>query len=248
MSNDNISLGFNRNEFELDKNKVYVLGELLGIEEDGEFLNKEHVIVLLKTEREKNKPLYVWVVFPNTNDTKDLIKKGNKVFIEGSMYTSYSFNDKAVSHTFIVPEEVSEVVEDFEIEKSNEFYLNFTVNNRVILEGKINNDPWREFIPPANNFVTRFSIEYECGKEVRSIYCTLWDTVNDVGDLKRDQLIKVVGSFNLLKKERGLKVVNGVVVEARKNKLDSYVIVVQKITLVGKEVKVEDNKEDKKEK
>lgn len=235
MSNNKIVNGFNKTDFETDKNKVFILGELLGIEEKGNFLGKEHVIVLVKTERDKNKALYVWTVLPDTIETRELISSGNKVFIEGRMGTSYNFNDRAVSHTFIVPDEISEVTEKIELDKKDEFYLNYTINNRVILEGTINTEPWREFIPPANNYVTRFSMEYENDGEKRSIYCTLWDTVNDIGKLKKDQIVKVVGSFNLLKKERGLVIENGIIVESRKNKLDSYVIVVQKIIILNDE-------------
>lgn len=230
-----------------EKNKVYVLGTLLGVEEEGIFNGREHYIVLMKTEREKNKPLLVWVVFRKEQKTKDLILRGNKVFIEGYMATTYTFNSKAVTHTFIVPEKVYEIDKDIEIEKKRDFYLNYTVNNRVILEGRINIEPWREYIPPADNYVTRFSIDYEVKGKKRSMYCTVWDTVNDIEELKKGQRIRIVGSFNLLKKERGLKIENGVVVESRKNKLDSYVIVAQRIEILEDVEEKKEQEENKNE-
>lgn len=229
-------------------NKVFVLGELLGVEESGLYNGIQQDLVLMKTERAGNKPLYVWIVLPKHEKTTALIKRKGKVFIEGFMTISYTFNNRAVSHTFIVPKKVDILTEEVEIEKSSDFYMNYTVNNRVILEGVVSGEPWREYIPPADNSVTRFLLEIKVGNKKRKIYCTMWDTVNDIEDFKVGMNVRVVGSYNMLKKERGLVIKDGIVVESKKNKLDSYVVVVQRIELIEDSNTVENLLVDTKEK
>lgn len=237
---DNVYITDKFNEEILCENKVLILGSILGIEEEGIFEGEKSYVVLIKTERSKNKALYIWVLFKDKELLDGLISKDGLIFIEGKMCNHYRFNEKAISHTFIVPDSITSVDDYVEIGKSDKFHLNFTVNNRVCLEGSIVSEPWREFIPPANNYVTRFLLKFNFNGEESSVYCTIWDTVNNLGTLKKDMKIRVIGSFSLLKKERGLLVEDGVVIESKKNKLDSYVIVVQHIELVDGELIKED--------
>lgn len=228
----NVKNAFDKDSFVEDSNKVWVVAKLLGIEEAGFYGGSDKNIVLAKTSRGDNKDQYVWVVLSKEEEMTKLVINESLVFIEGYMSTSYVFNSRAVSHTFIVPDNINRLEGEVELEKKDDFYLNYTMNNRVVLEGVIDKEPWREFIPPANNYVTRFSIKYKENGKSRSMYCTVWDTVNDVKDLSKGKKVKVIGSFNLLKKSRGLQVKDGYVTEVKKNKLDSYVIVVQRIELL----------------
>ena len=217
-------------------NRVLLYGELLGVEETGVCNGVSSDIVLMRTERDRNKALYVWVALPSAMGIRERIGDGMYVYVEGFMETVYTFNDLAVSHTFVVPELFCEVDGLFELPTTDEFYLNYTMNNRVEIEGVVNKEPWREYIPPARNYVTRFSIEYEVRGRKRSIYCTMWDTVNEVGLIERGDRVSIVGSFSLLKKDRGLEYGDGVVTAVRKNKLDSYVIVVQRLERLGNSI------------
>lgn len=221
-----------------ETNKVSLIGEFIGIEEDGFYNGKRSIVVLFKTNRDKNKSLYVWVGFENNNKNVNFILDNlNKtVYIEGYLNVTYTFNDKAVSHTFIIPEIIDILKEEeiLEINNTNvsDFVTSYTVNNRVLLEGKIVGEVWKEFIEPVNNHVTRFQIEISINDKLRRIYCTVWDTVNDIEELKAGLNIRVIGSYTMLKKERGLIYKDGYVIESRKNKLDSYVVIVQKINLL----------------
>lgn len=228
---------FSRSDYSGETNYVSVFGQVLGIEERGVYGGREQTVVLMRTEREWNKAMYVWILMEDTATLRDRLVRGAYVLVEGKMATKYGFNKLAVSHTFILPDRVMEIVDEVsEMERHDEFYLNYTVNNRVVLEGTILNEPWREYIPPAKSYVTRFAFEYELYGKRRKIYCTVWDTVTGSGSLKKGDRIRVTGSFSLLKKERGLVIKDGVILEARKNKLDSYVIVVQRIESVSEPV------------
>ena len=223
-----------------ESNKVSLIGEFLGIEEEGLYNGKRSMVVLFKTNRDKNKPLYVWIGFEdnktNTNFILDNLNK--KVYIEGYLTVVPVFNDKAISHTFIVPE-IIDILSDEEVNGINnvnvsDFVTSYTVNNRVVLEGKIVGEVWKEFIEPVNNHVTRFQIEIDVNNKKRRIYCTVWDTVKDNEEVKTGIEVRIVGSYTMLKKERGLYYKNGYIIESRKNKLDSYVVIVQKINLLNK--------------
>ena len=111
------------------------------------------------------------------------------------------------------------------------------MGNRVIIEGKILEGIWIEHIPTVNKDVTRFLMEIDVKGKKRNVYCSMWDTINNIEELKSGLEVRVIGSYAMLKKERGLVIKDGIVVESRKNKLDSYVVMVQKIELINDENK-----------
>lgn len=238
MEKDLVLQKFNETNINNFKNKGLFYGEFLGQEEDGVFNNMEYTLVLMKTARDNNKPLFIWVALPKTRETKEFITKntGKKVLVEGYICVTYNFNDKAVSHTFIVPE-ILEEVDEVILDNHEDFYMSYTMGNRVIIEGKILEGIWIEHIPTVNKDVTRFLMEIDVKGKKRNVYCSMWDTINNIEELKSGLEVCVIGSYAMLKKERGLVIKDGIVVESRKNKLDSYVVMVQKIELINDENK-----------
>lgn len=215
-------------------NRVVLYGEVLGVEEDGDYMGIPSDLVLVRTCRSRNKGMYVWVLVSKDVGIRDLVGDGMYVYVEGYLNTVYTFNDLAVSHTFVVPEVLCEYEGLFELPSASDFSLNYTLHNRVELVGVVDREPWREYIPPAKASVTRFSVEYEVEGRKRRVYCTVWDSVNDLGEIRKGDCLRLLGSFTMLKKERDLEYGDGVVTHSRKNKLDSYVVIVQSLELLDR--------------
>ena len=210
-------------------NRVVLYGEVLGVEESGDYMGVASDLVLVRTSRSSNKGMYVWVLVSREVGLSRLVGDGMYVYVEGYLNTVYTFNDLAISHTFVVPEVMCEYEGLMELPSDADFALNYTLNNRVELVGVVDREPWREYIPPVRNYVTRFSVEYEVEGRKRRVYCTVWDSVNELGELRKGDRLRLLGSFTMLKKERDLEYGDGVVTHARKNKLDSYVVIVQRM-------------------
>lgn len=218
-----------------DSNSISLYGKFLGVEEQGIYKNTEYFVVLMETYRNKQKPYYVWVLLDTNTIEAIKLHKDSRFYVEGNLNVSYTFNEKAITHTFVVPKEIlklEESTQPIEFPRNETFHENFTVGNRTIVEGKITDNIWKEGISGTDKEITKFQISTLIDNKVRKLYCSVFDN-NPVKDLiKEGAYVTLVGSFTMLKKERGLLIENFEVVESKKNKLDSYVIIVQHIDIL----------------
>ena len=210
-------------------NKVLLIGELLGIEENGFYRGTAYNLVLMRTTRSQNKAHYVWILLPQTANYLHMIKEQPFVYIEGILTVSPTFNNKAISHTFITPTKMIPLEGTLDLEDVEDFALNYTRSNRVLLEGRVIGTPWKETIIPLNKSVTRFPMLINVNNTTRKIYCTIWDDVNPLESIEKGMKLSVLGSYTMLKKERNLEITDGYVSSSLKNKLDSYVVLIQQL-------------------
>lgn len=212
-----------------EPNKLILLGELLGIEESGFYRGNRYSLVLMRTVRAHNKPHYLWLILPENDETLRMVQENQVVYIEGHLIVTPSFNNRAISHTFVEPSTLLVVPENIGITEAEDFPLNYTLCNRVVLEGKVIGVPWKETIPPLNKSVTRFPMLIQVNNTIRKIYCTIWEDMNTIGPIENGMILRVLGSYTMLKKERNLTIKDGYVTNCLKNKLDSYVVLVQQL-------------------
>lgn len=212
-------------------NRIFALGTLLGVEEVGYHNGVEKFLVLMKTERYENKPQYLWVVLEKNDANFEMILQQKVMLIEGYVDNCTTFNNLARSHTFMVPEKMTETVNNKCLKGPAPFHLDYTVNNRTLTQGVIVGKPWKEEIPKIDQTVVRFKVEVVAEHLVKEIYVSIWEKRLKGKELKDGMNIQFIGSLNMLKKERELVIENGYVVSSKKNKLDSNLIVIQHLKL-----------------
>lgn len=200
------------------ENKALVVGKIMKIYEKGMFNDVASVLVLLKPLEVRGKVNYSLVLLPDCEKTYEYI--GKNVYVEGSLKTSYMFNDNEKKYVFVEPSIIEEVDDNYKIPEEGEFYKDYTRYNRVILEGEIISDLIYKYIKDRKYGMTRFKLRLLEGSD--SVNCIVWDMVPY--KVKKGDRIKIVGSMVVLSK----RIINSVD-EREENEQTSYLIIVQKI-------------------
>lgn len=186
-----------RNNFKDVYNDAFIVGDIVGIEERGIHAGVEQLLVLVRTHRKGSKSHFVLVMLPDCSETLDLIDKKSRIIIQGKLDVSFTFNFENSKYVFINPSKITEVNRDFKMKELKEFYLNYTLYNRVILEGQIIGEPTRKFIKSSGVYLNKFKLKLKGmdGKN-KTVNCTLWETVKDMVELRDGLNIKVVSSLS----------------------------------------------------
>ena len=190
-------MGDMQNLFETP-NKAYIIGKILRLESKGVHDGVNQVLVCVEDLRESKKRNHALVLLPDCASTNELIEKNAIIHAEGILTASYTFNNLEKKHIFIVPNTVKELPEDFKLDPIDEFYLNYTLYNRVILRGVISSEPTTRYIDSVGRSLMRFKLNFlgDGGRE-KSINCTLWETVNDLSHIKKGDEVGIIASFNI---------------------------------------------------
>lgn len=190
-----------RGEYKGINNEAYIIGKIIKVEGEGIHGGVRQVIVCVEELRESEKKNHVLLLLPKCESTFKLIEKKSVIKAEGILTSSYTFNNNEKKHTYIVPSNVEVLDKEYKLEAEEEFYLNYTLYNRVIMRGKVCSEPTFRYIESVGKGLYRFKINYEGdgGKE-SNINCTLWETVNDINKLSKGDKIFIVGSFKITNK------------------------------------------------
>ena len=218
--------------FENVQNKAMLVGDLIEIEETGIYAGIEQVIVLVETTRRGGKRHFALAVMPKCEDTDRLVENKARVFIEGYIATSFNFNSYMTKHQFVVPNRVVELEKNYEPRDMEDFYLNYTLLNRVVMQGVVHTNPSELYIEKTGLYIYKFKLRYmDVGGREKTVNCDMWETVNDLPDLRKDMNIRVVGGFEIRNEKvlsmMGEKVGNSK--DGNRGKETSYKILVQKI-------------------
>lgn len=215
-------------DFEGVSNRAYILGDIVRVEGRGVHRGIRQLLVLVKSCKKIGKKSYSLVVLPDCKETESKVKRNARIYAEGILEVSYTFNNDEVKHVFVQPEVVKEIEGDVGVEQDIDFYMNYTMYNRVVLNAVINTQPHKRRVKSSRAGLNKFKIKFKGGGgRYRTINCILWDTVNDLPELDVGMRVKVIGS---------LLVLNSDIVDSNrtddysgKNKRTTYTLIIQKV-------------------
>ena len=217
-------------------NNVFIVGDIVGVEGEGIYSGIRQKLVLIKTTRKGSKSHYVTVILPHCESTEKLIRNRTKVMITGKIDASFTFNTQNVKHMFIKPYGIKELPRDFSIEDTGEFYIDYTIYNRVILEGEVVGTPTKKLIKSSGLYLYKFKIKFLGeGNKYRTANCTLWETVKDNVNIKEGLNIRIisclsVNSDNIISIDDSIKKGQDTNIENNSNTFYNYYnLIVQKI-------------------
>lgn len=179
-------------------NKSHVIGEITDLLGEGIHRGEEYYLVLVRAIKVEGRRNYVSVILPKEEEYKNLIDKKAIIYAEGAVVSSFNFNDNEVKHIYINPYKIEEVKEEFKVERENEFYVNYTLCNRVVLKGVVDNKSTVKYIESMGMNLTKFRLKSKSGA---TFNCTLWDTVKSIEDITEGLPVEIVGSMSVLTKD-----------------------------------------------
>lgn len=192
------------------ENSIYVIGDIGDIV----YTRDNQALVKVKTEREGNK---VYDVLVKMDKENKLIGSGRRVYIKGRLEVDYYFCGDEKKFAYIVPEKIKLLDKDFNIQKLDEFYKDYTAHNRIYLKGEIGRNILYRAVNEKGG-VYKFTIIFDNGKHV--IHCDVWDNVNNSKGLQEGLKVGITGLFSVSD------------VHGKKGRYKLYKILVQKLDIL----------------